>query len=33
MDKKLAGKYAGLTGAVALVLTVICQITHDGGIP
>ena len=33
MDKKLVGKYAGLTGAVALVLTVICQITHDGGIP
>jgi len=27
MDKKLAGKYAGLTGAVALVLTVICQIS------
>jgi len=33
MDKKLVGKYAGLTGAVALILTIICQITHDGGIP
>jgi len=32
MDKKIVGKYAGLTGAVALVLTIICQITH-GGIP
>jgi len=33
MDKKLAGKYAGLTGAVALFITVLCQVTHNGGIP
>ena len=33
MDKKLVGKYAGLTGAVALILTIICQITHNGGLP
>jgi len=33
MDKKLIGKYAGLTGAVALILTIICQITHDGVLP
>ena len=33
MDKKLAGKYAGLTGAVALIITIICQITHNGAIP
>ena len=33
MDKKIAGKYAGLTGAVALIITIICQITHNGGIP
>jgi hypothetical protein len=33
MDKKLAGKYAGLAGIVALVITIICQITHNGGIP
>jgi len=43
MDKKLVGKYAGLTGAVgkyagltgavALIITIICQITHNGGIP
>ena len=30
MDKKTAGKYAGLTGAVALIITIICQITHNG---
>jgi len=33
MDKKTAGKYAGLTGAVALIITIICQITHNGAIP
>ena len=33
MDKKLVGKYAGLTGAVALILTIICQITHNGALP
>jgi len=33
MDKKLAGKYAGLTGAVALILTIICQLHNNGGIP
>ena len=33
MDKKIAGKYAGLTGAVALIITIICQITHNGGMP
>jgi len=33
MDKKIAGKYAGLAGAVALVITVLCQITHNGAIP
>jgi hypothetical protein len=34
MDKKIVGKYAGLTGAVALIITIICQITHNnGGIP
>jgi len=33
MDKKIAGKYAGLTGAVALVLTIICQLHNNGGIP
>ena len=33
MDKKLVGKYAGLTGAVALILTIICQITHDSVLP
>ena len=33
MDKKIAGKYAGLTGAVALIITIICQITHNGGLP
>jgi len=33
MDKKIVGKYAGLTGAVALVITIICQITHNGAMP
>jgi len=33
MDKKIAGKYAGVAGAVALVITIICQITHNGAIP
>jgi len=33
MDKKIVGKYAGLTGAVALIITIICQITHNGGLP
>jgi len=31
MDKKIAGKYAGLAGAVALIITIICQITHNNG--
>jgi len=33
MDKKIAGKYAGVAGAVALVITIFCQITHNGAIP
>jgi len=33
MDKKIVGKYAGLTGVVALIITIICQITHNGGMP
>jgi len=33
MDKKQVGKYGGLTGAVALIITIICQITHNGSIP
>jgi len=33
MDKKAVGKYAGLTGAVSLFLIILCQITHDGGLP
>jgi len=33
MDKKIAGKYAGLTGIVALIITVLCQVTHDGALP
>ena len=33
MDKKIAGKYAGLVGIVTLIITVLCQVTHNGGIP
>jgi hypothetical protein len=33
MDKKLAGKYAGVAGVVTLVITIICQIHNNGAIP
>ncbi len=33
MNKKIAGKYAGLVGIVALVITIICEITHNGALP
>ena len=28
MDKKSIGKYAGLTGAITVLVTIICQIIH-----
>jgi len=33
MQKNDIGKAAGLCGAVSLIVVVICQIFHAGGIP
>ena len=33
MDKKSFGKGAGIGGAVAIIISVICQLTHSGGLP
>ena len=33
MQKKSIGKTAGISGAVALIVTIICQLFHSGGIP
>ena len=33
MDKNSLGKGAGIGGAVAVIIAIICQLTHNGGIP
>ena len=33
MDKNSFGKGIGVAGAVAAIIAIICQITHNGGIP
>jgi len=33
MDKKSGGITVALSGAVAVIISIICQIFHDGGIP
>jgi len=33
MKKNDIGKGAGVSGAVAVIVTVICQLFHNGGIP
>jgi hypothetical protein len=33
MDKKSGGITVGILGVVAVIISVICQIFHDGGIP
>jgi len=33
MQKNDIGKVGGISGIVALIVTVICQLFHDGGIP
>jgi len=33
MDKKNSGITVGISGAVAVIITIICQIFHDGGVP
>jgi len=33
MDRKSGGITVGISGAVAVIISIICQIFHDGGIP
>jgi len=33
MDKNDIGKTAGISGAVAVIITVVCQLFHSGGVP
>jgi len=33
MQKNDIGKLGGISGIVALIVTVICQLFHEGGIP
>jgi len=33
MQKNDIGKVGGVAGIVALIVTVICQLFHEGGIP
>jgi len=33
MDRKDFGKGAGIGGAVAVIISVICSLTHNGGVP
>ena len=33
MDKKDFGKGAGIGGIIAIIITVLCQVVHNGGIP
>ena len=33
MQKNDIGKVGGISGIVALIVTVICQLFHNGGIP
>jgi len=33
MQKNDIGKVGGISGIVALIVTVICQLFHEGGIP
>jgi len=33
MKKNEMGKVAGISGAVAVIVTIVCQIFHNGGIP
>ncbi len=33
MDKNSFGKGAGIGGAVAIIISIICSLTHNGGIP
>jgi len=33
MNKNDIGKTAGISGAVAVIITIVCQIFHAGGVP
>ena len=33
MNKNDIGKTAGISGAVAVIITVVCQMFHTGGVP
>jgi hypothetical protein len=33
MDKKNGGITVGISGAVAVIISIICQVFHNGGIP
>tara|TARA_R100000687_G_C6318716_1_gene103941 strand:- start:141 stop:242 length:102 start_codon:yes stop_codon:yes gene_type:complete len=33
MDKNNIGKMAGVGGAIAVIITVVCQLFHAGGVP
>tara|TARA_R100000501_G_C2510428_1_gene42265 strand:- start:144 stop:245 length:102 start_codon:yes stop_codon:yes gene_type:complete len=33
MQKNDIGKTAGISGAVAVIVTIICQVIHGGGVP
>tara|TARA_Y100001951_G_scaffold5262_1_gene3386 strand:+ start:239 stop:340 length:102 start_codon:yes stop_codon:yes gene_type:complete len=33
MDRKDFGKGAGIGGAVAVIITIVCQLFHAGGVP
>jgi len=33
MNKNDIGKTAGISGAVAVIITVVCQMFHAGGVP
>jgi len=33
MDKNAFGKGAGIGGIIAVIVTVLCQVLHNGGVP
>jgi len=33
MNKNDIGKTAGISGAVAVIITIVCQMFHAGGVP
>jgi hypothetical protein len=33
MNKNDIGKVAGISGVVAVIISIICQVFHNGGVP